>query len=205
MTQTNTQSVRSDAEAVVNTNRVPTFEEVYAMPYVQESIRALIDQNVRQYPVLASHEDDLRQEVLILLWKGLPRFKAEKASLKTFVRMLLKTSFRIARKKYFSESNLMLANADDIANYEFCDEDMFVSAEKRQVMVQLASISHDRKILREDVEAVLEYATPEMRLVAQRIMDGESVRKIARSLGVDHKTIAARYLRPLRRLFETFF
>ncbi len=205
MTQPNTQSVRSDAEAAVNTNRVPTFEEVYAMPYVQDSIRALIDQNVRKYPILASHEDDLRQEMLISLWKGLPRYDSKKSSLHTFVRMLLRTAIRFARKKYFSDSNLMIANADNIADYEFPDEESTISHEKRQVMVQLSCSCLEKENLRQDVEAVLKFAPPHLREVAQLIMNGESIRQIGETLGCDHKTVKTRYLVPLRKIFEKYF
>lgn len=205
MTQTNTQSVRSDAEATVNTNRVPTFEEVYAMPYVQESIRALIDQNVRKYPILASHEDDLRQEVLISLWKELPRFDPQRSSLKTFIRVLLKTALRYARRQYFSETNLMLAHADDIANFDFCNDDSALSKEKRQIMGQLACVSMDREILRQDIDAVLQTVSPELRKFAELIMAGDSLSEIGRKLGIDHSTVRWRYLRPLREAFKKFF
>ena len=205
MTQTNTQSVRSDAEAAVNTNRVPTFEEVYAMPYVQDSIRALIDQNVRQYPILASHEDDLRQEMLISLWKELPHFDSTKASLRTYLRMVLRSSIAAARREYFTETNLTLAYADDISNYELCDEDFAPSSGNRQVMTQLASETLDREILRQDVDAFLKTLPPELRNFAERIMDGDSLSEIGRELGVNHSTVRWRYLAPLRKAFRKFF
>lgn len=205
MTQTNTQSVRSDAEAAVNTNRVPTFEEVYAMPYVQESIRALIDQNVRQYPILASHEDDLRQEMLISLWKELPHYNPEKASLQTFLRMVLRSSITVARREYFSETNLSLAYAEDIAKFDFCDEDSLISKENRQTVVHLAQSPMDLEMLRQDVAAVLKNVPEDQREVAQRIMDGESLREIGRSLGMDHRLVKLRYVIPLREAFKKYF
>jgi len=204
MTQNN-QSVRNNAEAALNTNRIPTFEEVYAMPYVQESIKALLEQNVRRYPILASHEDDLKQEVLISLWKELPRFDARKSSLKTFVRMLLQTAFRYARRQFFSKDNLMLFHADDIADYDFSKEDSTLSKEKRQAMADIACESMDKEILRQDVEAVLQTVSPDVRAVAQRIMVGDSLCIIARDLGITHPAVKWRYLKPLRRAFEKIF
>ena len=61
-----------------------TFEEVYAMTYVRESIECLLDQNLRQYPVLNGYKDDLRQEILIRLNNELPVFDPEKSSFNTF-------------------------------------------------------------------------------------------------------------------------
>lgn len=45
MTQNNNQSVRN-AEAAKKTESIPTFEEVYAMKYIRESIESILDQNV---------------------------------------------------------------------------------------------------------------------------------------------------------------
>ena len=205
MTQTNTQSVRSDAEAAVNTNRVPTFEEVYAMPYVQDSIRALIDQNVRQYPILASHEDDLRQELLIAIWKELPQFDPARASLRTYLRTVLRSSIIKARREYFTETNLALAYAEDISNFDFCDEDSIISKECRQTVVQLAQNPMELEMLRQDVAAVLKNVPADQREVAQRIMAGESLREIGRSLGLDHRLVKLRYVIPLREAFEKYF
>ncbi len=74
MTQNNTQSVRNEAESTATTCRIPTFDEVYEMPYVQESIRALIDFNAKRFPVLASYKDDIQQEMLLALNDALPKY-----------------------------------------------------------------------------------------------------------------------------------
>lgn len=205
MTQNNNQSVRSEAEAALNTNRIPTFEEVYAMTYVQESIRAMLDQNVRLYPLLASYKDDLRQEVLVILWRSLRRYNPQKSSIKTYVRLLLETAFRDARKKFFTETNIVLANVDDISNYEFLDEDSMLSKDKRQVMIDLASDSLNKEILQRDVASILNTLSPELQDFAQRLMNGDSLSAIGREMGVNHSTIRWRYLNPLREAFKKFF
>ena len=74
MTQSNTQSVRNDAETATAETRIPTFEEVYEMPYVQESIRTLIAVTVHKFPILSSYQDDIRQEILLHLYNDLPRY-----------------------------------------------------------------------------------------------------------------------------------
>lgn len=204
MTQSNNQSVRSEAEAALNTNRIPTFEEVYAMPYVQESIRAIIDQNVRQYPILASHEDDLKQELLVAIWKELPKYDSGKATIKTYLRLVMHSAMKTARREYFSETNLSLALADDIADYDFNDEDSTISQEKRQMMLQVTGDPMELEMLRKDVASVLEYLPEELRNIAQRIMDGESLRQIGESLGLDHNVVKYRYIRPLREAFKKY-
>ena len=69
-----------NAKIAATTRHTLTFEEVYAMTYVRESIECLLDQNLRQYPVLNGYKDDLRQEILIRLNNELPVFDPEKSS-----------------------------------------------------------------------------------------------------------------------------
>jgi len=162
MTQNNTQSVCSNAEAV-NNNHIPSFEEVYAMPYVQDSINSVIKKNVRQYPVLAGHEDDLRQEILIYIWQHLSDFSMTRSSLKTFVRILIKSGMTVARRTYFSEENLTLAYAADIKDFENIeDENTQVSSRNRQIVAEIAEQSADRMILEQDVRNILQTLSPEL-------------------------------------------
>ena len=72
MTKNHKKTVRKEAESAIKSIRIPTFDEVYTMPHVQESIRSLIDLNIHQFPVLASYADDIRQELLIAVNKALP-------------------------------------------------------------------------------------------------------------------------------------
>lgn len=48
MTQIKKQSVRN-AEAVETTTFIPTYEEIIAIPYVQESLRSLAIENSRLF------------------------------------------------------------------------------------------------------------------------------------------------------------
>ena len=64
MTQKQILSVQN-TETAIPIHHIPTFDEVYAMPYVRESLECILDQNIRQYQILYSFKDDLRQEILI--------------------------------------------------------------------------------------------------------------------------------------------
>ena len=55
------------------------------------------------------------------------------------------------------------------------------------------------------VAAVLKNVPEDQREVAQRIMDGESLREIGRSLGMDHRLVKLRYVIPLREAFKKYF
>ena len=62
---------------------LPTFDEVYAMPYVRESLECILDQNIRQYQILYSFKDDLRQEILIHINNELSNFDPEQSAIQT--------------------------------------------------------------------------------------------------------------------------
>ena len=110
MTQNKTMSVRNTAVAAT----IPTFEEVYAMDYVQESIRTLIMENSRKYPMMASYEDDIKQEMLIYLAQSLAKFDPTRASIQTYSRMALLIGLRRARRYYFTETQKVLSQAVQI-------------------------------------------------------------------------------------------
>ena len=76
MTQKQILSVQN-TETAIPIHHIPTFDEVYAMPYVRESLECILDQNIRQYQILYSFKDDLRQEILIHMNHELSNFDPE--------------------------------------------------------------------------------------------------------------------------------
>ena len=107
-----------NAQIAATIRHTLTFEEVYAMTYVRESIECLLDQNLRQYPVLNGYKDDLRQEILIRLNNELPVFDPEKSSFNTFFRRVLHAAMYDARKVYFRNQNLTLRFAAELYSPE---------------------------------------------------------------------------------------
>ena len=112
-----------NAQVAATIRHTLTFEEVYAMTYVRESIECLLDQNLRQYPVLNGYKDDLRQEILIRLNDELPVFDPEKSSFNTFFRRVLHAAMYDARKVYFRNQNLTLRFAAELEDFESDDTD----------------------------------------------------------------------------------
>ena len=110
MTQSNTQSVRNKAESAVKSPRIPTFEEVYAMPYVQESIDYILNTNLRKYPMLASYADDIRQDILIALNAALPKYDG-RAGLNTFCRICIENTSKNIVRNLLCDEYFILINA----------------------------------------------------------------------------------------------
>ena len=203
MTQNNSLSVRNDAEIADNNTRIPTFEEVYAMPYVQESINSIIDENVHKYPILEGHEDDLRQEILISIWKCLPGFAEERSSLKTFLRLIMETSIIKARRYYFTETNLSLTYAADIHDLERDeDEESEISRNTRADFANAALKNTEKAMLEKDVQEILTTLPPKIQKTAELIMAGHSLHEIARMYGIEYSSFQYTYLRPLREAFR---
>ncbi len=51
-----------------------TFEVVYANAYVRESVNVLMANLMNQYPAMRPDEDDIRQQLLLILDRQIPRF-----------------------------------------------------------------------------------------------------------------------------------
>jgi DNA-directed RNA polymerase specialized sigma24 family protein len=200
MTQNSNQSVRN-AEAAENSNRIPTFDEVYAMPYVRESIESVLDQNVRQYPILAGYKDDLRQEILIHLNSQLPKFNPEKSAFNTFFRTALHSAICNARKEYFRETHLSLYFAECMDDLENADvENNSLSLESRNAYARFSKNNVILEMRKTDFESVIASCPEPLRSIAKKMLDGDSIRVIERTMGIPHATFARSYLLPLRRI-----
>jgi len=205
MTQNNNQSVRN-AEATVNINHVPTFEEAYAMPYVRESIESVLDQNVRQYPILAGYKDDLRQEILIHLNNELQKFDYRKSAFNTFFRTTLHSAICNARKGYFREKHLSLFFANCVDDYEKADEARSLSQESRNAYSRYSKNNVAIEMRKRDLKTIVLSLTEPHKSIAEKLLMGYSLRVIEREMGVPHASFVRKYLIPLRQQFaESFF
>ena len=201
MTQNNTQSVRIEAETATTatTCRIPTFEEVYEMPYVQESIASIIEQDIQKYPLLAPFKEDIRQELLIQLNNALPKYDG-RAGLKTYIRSCLENGIKYAHRQYFRERHLQIALSNDISDFEDPDE----NTERVKSEDVRAFVSQCRNSIEDDMrdadlmDAINALPEPE-RTIAFGLLNGESVRKIERRLGLSNSSVARYYAKNIRK------
>ena len=173
-----------------------TFEEVYAMTYVRESIECLLDQNLRQYPVLNGYKDDLRQEILIRLNNELPVFDPEKSSFNTFFRRVLHAAMYDARKVYFRNQNLTLRFAAELEDFESDDTDS-ISAESQAAYARYSKNTVEEEMLKQDVHAIIQTCSPELQKVANALLARQHQMTVPR--------FRRMYIRPLRKAFEKNF
>ena len=177
MTQSNTQSVRNDAETATAETRIPTFEEVYEKPYVQESIRTLIAVTVHKFPILSSYQDDLRQEILLHLYNDLPRYNG-RSDIKTFARISIESGLKTARKKLLRLKNALIMYAVDIDSVP----------ENHESLVVYDSVSSDIDT-RELEETLQSISDPVLRKAADMIANGCSIRHVAKTLNIPYATL----------------
>lgn len=194
MTQKNIQSVRKEAETAANPTRIPTFEEVYAMPYVQESIRAIIDYYTRKFPVLESYKDDVRQELLIGLNDALPKYDG-RAGLKTFLRTCLENTMVDVRRKYYRKQNLALYYATDISSFDDTDENSDdIPDEDILAFVSQCRNTVEDDMLMMDIREAAERLPKQTRAIFEQMMDGESMTQIEKRMNLPHSTIRRKHL-----------
>lgn len=200
------QSVRTAESAVQTATGIPTFEEVYAMPYVRESIERVIESNVRQYPILSGCEDDIRQEILIHLNADLCKFDAGQSSLRTFCRLSIETGMRVSRRACFRQKRLLVLFAKPLHDFDKSDGEESQAAEDRRAFEEYAENNVEKENLRRDVREVIASCPADLRGIAERLLSGETVAAIAKSMGMANSTFRDHYLGRLRRKFgKNFF
>ena len=200
MTQTDTQSVRSNAEAAVNTNRIPTFDEVYAMPYVQASIDAIINRTVRQFPLLSPQREDIRQEMLVALNKALPKYD-RRSGICTFCRTCLENSAKEIRRRFYRKARLRLLRATDIDDFHDTEVTSISDADIR-AFVRSCPNTVERDLRISELMVEIDQLPAPIRAVAMRIFAGESIRDIEREQGIPHASFHRRFIKPLKKAFE---
>ena len=196
MTQSNTQSVRNEAESANAVTRIPTFEEVYAMPYVQESIKSVITVAIHSYPILASYHDDILQDILIHLNEDLPNFDKHRSGIKTYVRLSIETGLKMAFRRYLTYENYVMFTGRDvdlISDHEvvsagFIDIDMLTILEYRE-MEDAASAIPD----------------PVLRRIVDLYLDGKRGFTIARMLNIPLSTFYKYYFPRVKSFFQAYF
>lgn len=183
-------------------DKTPSFEDIYAMPYILESLNSIIDGNVRRYPVLAGHEEDIRQEILIHLWTQLQSYDPEKSSLKTYCRMVMRSGMNKARRLFFTESGLTLNYARPIHDFDSNNENALISDEDYCAMQKHSVNTVEQAMLGQDIDFIIRNLSSALRPIAKALQAGESLHSIADGMGIAYSTFQYKYLRPLRKEFR---
>ena len=163
------------------------FSEVYADAYVRKSVEVTAEQLVRQYPALTIFQDDIKQDLWIYISRAVEKFDpARGCSLQTFFRNLIEIRTIDICRHYLNQ---------DVRHHSFGEMD------EEEIPV----FTHDENrltSLRMDLALVMRRLTPEQRQVCQWIMDGLSLRAIARKLKVSDSNFFFLYVCPIRDEFR---
>ena len=208
MTQIKKQSVRN-AEAVETTTFIPTYEEIIAIPYVQESLRSLAIENSRLFPMMAPYEEDISQEMSILLAQRLEAYDPLKSDIKTFCRMLLETGLMRARRRYATKTQQVISQAIQIETLVETENEALVMDVSSGVRSKTDAYSDDPFFSLEKKEAfkaALASLSPKDQKIAQAIMDGVPIVEICNSEYCCRRYFYRHALPNMRRAFrENYF
>ena len=164
-----------------------SFDDVYANAYVRESVETLVTITVHQYPMLAGYEEEIRQDLWIAINRRLPLFDSEKSSIDTFCRRVMNTALKDIRRGYFTSKSISARNTVEL------------DADSRGG--ELVNDDVNRAMLAADVRAVVMSLPPVQRSICEMIMDGLSMRRVAKRHNISVALIYKKYLNPLRNRF----
>ncbi len=208
MTQKNNQSVRN-AESAKNINNIPAYEEVIAIPYVQESLRTLAVENSRLFPAMAPYEEDIVQEMSIFLARRLETFDPGKSDIKTFCRMVLEAGLMRARRRYATKTQHVISRAIQIETLVETENEALVMDVSAGVRSKTDAYSDDPFFSLEKKEAfkaALASLSPKDQKIAQAIMDGVPIVEICNSEYCCRRYFYHHALPNMRRAFlENYF
>ena len=164
------------------------FEDVYANAYVRESVETLVEMTVRQYPMLVSYEDDIRQELWIAIARRISRFNASRSSIDTFCRRVMNNALKDIRRRYFSDKSISARNTVEL------DDADFRGGESGNDDV-------NRAMLIADVRAVMATLSSVQRSICEMIMDGCPKRDIAERHNISVALLYKKYINPMKIIF----
>jgi len=163
------------------------FNDVYADAYVRESVEVVTELQVSKYPVLATFKEDIKQELWIYIANAVEQFDPKRGvALNTFLRNVIdKRVINICQ--HFVSANDLFAGINHPV-----DEDALVFARENVTLTDL----------RMDLAVVMERLTPTQRQICQWIMDGVSMKGIARRLKIPYSSLFYFYIDDIRNEFR---
>ena len=162
------------------------FNDVYADAYVRKSVEVATEQQIRKFPSLASYADDIKQELWIYIADAVAQFDASrKCSLRTFL-------WRVIENRIVTIRNSFLPPDANVLSIDAGEEEFPLYARDK---VRLAE-------LRMDLAVVMNRLTPTQRQICQWIMDGVSMKGIARMMKIPYSSLFHFYIDDIRTEFQ---
>lgn len=170
-----------------------TFEEVFLNAYVQDSVNAIMDTLVRQYPMLAADKDEIRQDLLLILHQRLPNYNPESSSIERYCRVVLDSAVKEARrsrlaKRQFSKTKMIRMA---ISMDEEDVNDGFLIDEKTEKEKFCAA-----------VRAAVALLPPVQQRICEMLADGVAYLEIKKRLRISYNTLANIHIPAIRAILK---
>jgi DNA-directed RNA polymerase specialized sigma24 family protein len=154
--------------------------------------------------------EDIRSEITIHTLRQLPRFEADKASLRTFVNLVVRDGRAGLLRRRFTKKRWCRMGTASLDGDTGRDEDGVsvplmdvLGADEMAISMGYRRRSrHEEAMLRLDVSTVLSQLPDDLRACCAAIMDGRTPTDVARESGIPQSTFRQRVLVPIRRAFE---
>lgn len=164
------------------------FDDVYANAYIRESVGITTERLIRRIPSLASFRDDIRQELWIYIAQAVDQYDSERGvSVATFFRNVMEKRIVDIRRRFFA------ANSNEMLHCSMDAEDGYSAFAKDEIRLTE---------LRMDLTAVMKRLSPTQRQICRWIMDGASMRGIARRMKIPYSSLFHFYVNGIRDEFE---
>ena len=154
--------------------------------------------------------DDIRSEITVHTLRQLPRFEAGKASLRTFINLVVRDGRAGLLRRRFAKKRWCRMGTASLEGDVGLDEDgvkvplmgLLDADEAAANMGYRQRSRHEEAMLRLDVSAVVSQLPDDLRACCAAIMDGRTPTDVARERGIPHSTFRRRFIAPIRRAFE---
>lgn len=163
------------------------FNDVYADASVRNAVEVVTEQQIRKIPSLSLYRDDIQQELWICIAKALEKFDSKHGcSLQTFLDNVIERRVINICQHFISAHDLFSDTVHDVS------ENSPASARESIRMAEL----------RMDLAVVMNRLTPTQRQICQWIMDGVSMKGIARMMKIPYSSLFHFYIAAIREEFQ---
>ncbi len=154
-----------------------------------------IDSQVRRYPPLASHADDVVQEISMVLVRELPSFQRQRTgSFRKWFRQVVVNQLRVALRKANSRTQ-------PVGNLPEFESDLDQLSDPHSLASQQWEMLHDREVLRKIVEIVQRESNPtHWQAFQMHVLEERPVAEVAEILGVTPNVVNLAKSRIRRRM-----
>ena len=157
--------------------------------------RPFIEKVVEGYPVLASHADDIAQEVVMVLMRELPVFQRQRTgSFRAWLRIITVNQLRIALRKVQRQPQGSNEFVESAAQIESLADPMSIAARKWDE-------EHDRAVMQKVIDVVKPTVQEQTWLAFERYaIADEPPSQVAAELGMSLNSVLLAKSRVLRRM-----